>query len=196
MKRSSPATLRSASAALALALLYTSCRQGMYDQPKAKPLSAMDLFPNGAAARPLVPGAIPQEWKGDDPAYTGNAQDGTILTKLPVPLTRALLDHGRDRFDIYCAECHDRTGSGQGMIVQRGFPAPPSFHIDRLRSAPIGHFFNVITTGYGAMYSYASRVPPADRWAIAAYIRALQLSQNARVEDVPADSAKDLPPSS
>lgn len=103
------------------------------------------------------------------------------------PLTAALLDRGRERFDIYCAPCHGRVGDGTGMIVQRGFPRPPSYHIDRLRTAPSQHFFDVITNGYGAMYSYAARLSPADRWAVAAYIRALQTSQNATLANVPAD---------
>jgi mono/diheme cytochrome c family protein len=102
------------------------------------------------------------------------------------PVTTALLDRGRERFDIFCAPCHGRVGDGRGMIVQRGFPQPPSFHIDRLRTVPSQHFFDVITDGYGAMYSYAARLSPADRWAVSAYIRALQTSQDAKLADVPA----------
>ncbi len=105
----------------------------------------------------------------------------------PPPVTLALLERGQERFRIYCTPCHSELGDGRGMIVQRGFPAPPSYHIDRLRQAPVQHFYDVITNGYGAMYSYANRVQPADRWAIAAYIRALQRSQNASLSDVPAD---------
>jgi mono/diheme cytochrome c family protein len=110
----------------------------------------------------------------------------------PPPVTEALLHRGQQRFDIYCSPCHGRLGDGQGMIVQRGFPAPPSYHIDRLRQAPAQHFYDVITDGYGAMYSYAQRVAPADRWAIVAYIRALQASQDARLADVPADKRSAL----
>ena len=110
-----------------------------------------------------------------------------LIDEVPLKkVDRAVLERGRQRFNIYCSPCHGRTGDGQGMIVKRGFSPPPSFHIERLRDAPAGHFFHVITNGYGAMYSYASRVPVEDRWAITAYIRALQLSQNARVADVPA----------
>ncbi|MBN9563367.1 MAG: cytochrome c [Alphaproteobacteria bacterium] len=105
----------------------------------------------------------------------------------PPPVTLALLERGQERFRIYCTPCHSELGDGHGMIVQRGFPPPPSYHIDRLRAAPVEHFYDVITHGYGAMYSYANRVQPADRWAIAAYIRALQLSQHASIADVPAD---------
>jgi len=103
----------------------------------------------------------------------------------PPPVTLALLQRGQERFRIYCTECHSELGDGHGMIVQRGFPQPPSYHIDRLRDAPTEHFYDVITNGYGVMYSFAYRVQPADRWAIAAYIRALQLSQGARVAEVP-----------
>ncbi len=106
-----------------------------------------------------------------------------FVTEFPFPITLDILERGRERFEIYCATCHGRTGDGNGMIVQRGFPPPPSYHIDRLRQAPVGHFYNVITRGYGVMYSYASRVEPRDRWAIAAYIRALQLSHNAVLAD-------------
>jgi mono/diheme cytochrome c family protein len=102
------------------------------------------------------------------------------------------LERGRERYDIFCSVCHGRTGEGNGMIVQRGFPPPPSYHIDRLREAPAGHFFHVITHGYGVMYSYATHVPPADRWAIAAYIRALQLSQHATIEEMPLDQRAKL----
>jgi mono/diheme cytochrome c family protein len=108
------------------------------------------------------------------------------------PIDVALLARGRERFDIFCAPCHGRVGDGSGMIVQRGFPRPPSFHIDRLRAAPPQHFFDVITNGHGAMYSYAARVPPADRWAIAAYIRALQASQDAQIAEVPDDQRGSL----
>jgi mono/diheme cytochrome c family protein len=110
----------------------------------------------------------------------------------PPPITLALLEHGRQRFDIYCAPCHSRVGDGHGVIVQRGFPAPPSYYIDRLREAPAQHFYDVITHGYGAMYPYAARVGPADRWAIIAYIRALQASENARLAEVPPDKRQSL----
>ncbi len=182
--------------AVILGVAFAGCRQGMYNQPKQKPLSASSLFDDGSSARPPVPNTIPRDWHGDDPATTGVDAQGKLLVKMPVPLTRELLERGRERFDIYCAVCHDRTGGGQGMIVQRGFPPPPSLHLPRLRSAPIGHFYQVITSGYGAMYPYASRVDPQDRWAIAAYIRALQLSENARLEDAPDEARAKLTPAS
>jgi mono/diheme cytochrome c family protein len=115
-----------------------------------------------------------------------------VPDKLPVPITQTLLARGRERYNIYCSPCHDFTGNGNGMIVQRGFLAPPSYHSDRLRNAPDGHFFNVITNGYGAMYSYGDRVAVPDRWAIIAYIRALQLSQNASSSMLQANELKKL----
>jgi mono/diheme cytochrome c family protein len=115
------------------------------------------------------------------------ARDEPLSPPGPPPVTMALLERGQQRFDIYCAPCHGRVGDGHGMIVERGFPAPPSYYIDRLEKAPIQHFYDVITNGYGAMYSYADRVDAADRWAIVAYIRALQASANAQIADVPPD---------
>jgi mono/diheme cytochrome c family protein len=116
--------------------------------------------------------------------YKGKVGTNLVQT-LPIALSREVLERGRERYNIYCAVCHGATGEGNGMIPQRGYPAPPSYHIDRLRQAPIGHFFDVMTQGYGIMYSYASRVAPEDRWAIAAYIRTLQMSRDARLGDVP-----------
>ncbi len=163
----------------------TGCRQDMYNQPRCDPLAEDDAFADGAASRPLPPHTVSRsDWVSDEAFATGMV--GTnLVTEFPFPVTQAVLERGRERFDIHCAVCHGRTGEGDGMIVQRGFPAPPSYHIDRLREAPPGHFYDVITRGYGVMYSYASRVTPADRWAIAAYIRALQLSRHATLADVP-----------
>ncbi len=168
-----------------------SCRPDMSNQPKAKPLSQSDFFSNGANARQPPPDTVVRDDPRDNAAFYTGLTNGIYLTRLPVKLTPEFLNRGRERFDAMCAECHDRTGSGNGMVVQRGFPQPPSFHVDRLRNAPIGHFYDVITSGYGVMYSYAGRVAPEDRWAIAAYIRALQLSHNAKPSDVdPAERAK------
>jgi len=176
---------------IALATLgLVACRPDMTNQPKAKPLSESDFFSNGANARQPPAHTIARGDAREDTAFYTGQTNGTYVTQLPVKLTRELMIHGREHFDAICAECHDRTGSGNGMVVQRGFPQPPSFHVDRLRNAPIGHFFDVMTNGYGVMYSYATRVEPEDRWAIAAYIRALQLSHNATLSDVdPADRA-------
>jgi hypothetical protein len=127
----------------------------------------------------------------DSHFYTGKV-DGTLVDTLPVPFTRSLLERGRERYDIYCAPCHDRTGGGQGMIVRRGFRRPPPLHLERLREAPIGHFFDVMSNGIGVMMDYAAQVGPRDRWAIAAYIRVLQLSQHAALADVPPDIQQQL----
>jgi hypothetical protein len=151
----------------------SGCEQDMYDQPKYKPFEAAPIFPNHQSALVPVEGTV--------------ARDSDLAPRaesLPLPLTQALLDRGRERFDIYCAPCHGRLGDGEGMIVQRGFPHPPSYHSDRLRIAPDSHFYDAITNGFGRMYSYASRVSPQDRWAIVAYIRALQLSQHATRQDL------------
>jgi mono/diheme cytochrome c family protein len=172
---------------IAIALLFASCRPDMTNQPKAIPLSKSDFFSNGANARQPPAHTVARGDARENTAFYTGQTNGTYVTQLPVKLTRDVMIRGRERFDAICAECHDRTGSGNGMVVQRGFPQPPSFHVDRMRNAPIGHFFDVITNGYGVMYSYATRVEPEDRWAIAAYIRALQLSHNTALSDV--DSA-------
>jgi cytochrome c553 len=178
-------------AGLGILFLFTGCRPDMFQQPKSNPLSASDFFEDGAGSRPLVPGTVARgHLEENQPFYTGK-RGTNLLETFPLPITRAVLDRGRERYDIYCSVCHGRTGDGNGMIPQRGFPPPPSYHIDRLRQAPVGHFFDVMTQGYGVMYSYASRVGPEDRWAIAAYIRVLQLSHDARLDDVPpAERAK------
>jgi len=164
----------------------------MHIQPRYKPLEPSTFFDDGRSARPVIAGTIARgHLKLDEGFYTGKV-NGVELAAFPFPITRAVLDRGRERYNIYCTPCHDRTGDGQGMIVQRGFPPPPSYHIDRLRQAPAGHFYSVITNGYGTMYSYASRITPEDRWAIVAYIRALQLSQQAKVTDLSDDDRRQL----
>ena len=173
------------------------CRQEMYDQAKYKPLGESGFFPDHRAARALPEGTVPRGWlKADQKLYEGK-QGHDLVATLPMPLTKELLARGRERFNIYCSPCHDRTGSGRGMVVRRGYQPPPSFHQDRLRDAPVGHFFDVMTNGLGAMPDYASQIDVPDRWAIAAYVKALQLSQHAPVSDVPADrrEALDRPPS-
>jgi mono/diheme cytochrome c family protein len=185
--------LRTAAVFGAMALLSATfgCRQEMYDQPKYKPLAKGDLFPDGRSSRPLVEGTVARGTldaaaASVPPAGGPAAPSSTeFVTTLPVPLTRELVSRGRERFEIFCSPCHDRTGNGRGMVVRRGYRQPPSLHIERLRDAPIGHFYDVETRGLGAMPDYAQQIPPADRWAIAAYIRALQLSQRAALADVP-----------
>lgn len=172
---------------LLLAFSCSACRQDMYNQPKTKPYSQNDFFSNGSSARPLPPHTIEYHQPAENSAFYTGLTNGVLVAQLParVKLTPQLLQRGRERFDIYCAVCHGLAGDGNGEVVQRGFPAPPSYHTERLRNAPIGHFYDVITNGYGVMYSYAARVEPEDRWAIAAYIRALQLSQGAKASDLP-----------
>lgn len=178
---------------LVIGLVFTAaCRQDMHDQPKYKPLAGSTFFDDGRASRPLVEGTVARgHLRTDELLYTGKVS-GKPVDIFPFPVTRPVLERGRERFNIYCAVCHGRDGNGQGMIVQRGFRRPPSYHIDRLRRAPAGHFFDVITNGFGSMYSYASRISPEDRWAIVAYIRALQLSQNATLADVPLEERQRL----
>ena len=166
-------------------LLAAGCRQDMHDQPRYEAFEASDFFEDGRASRPLVEGTVAQgQLRLDEHLYTGKI-NGELAVALPMPLTRQLLERGQERFNIYCSPCHDRAGSGQGIVVRRGFRRPSSFHIDRLREAPIGYFFEVMTNGFGAMLDYAVQVTPHDRWAIAAYVRALQLSQYATLDDVP-----------
>ncbi|MGI8437017.1 MAG: c-type cytochrome [Chthoniobacterales bacterium] len=155
----------------------------MVDQQHLKPLAEENFFRDGRASRVPPPHTVARgELRADEQFYTGKIDDQLAAT-FPQPITREFLARGQERFNIYCAVCHGPTGEGNGMIVQRGFPQPPSFLEQRLRDAPPGHFFDVITNGYGVMFSYASRVAPEDRWAIAAYIRALQLSQRAAPGD-------------
>jgi mono/diheme cytochrome c family protein len=187
--------------ALGLALTAAGCsEQDMVKQAKYRPLRPSAFFADGRSSRPIEPGTVARGQLRTDPAFATGIVDGKLVGDIPLKgfdpreklsddqarqARRDALARGRERFEIYCAPCHARTGDGNGMIVQRGFSRPPSFHEPRLREAPAGHFFHVITNGYGAMYSYASRVEPADRWAITAYIRALQLSHDARLADVP-----------
>jgi hypothetical protein len=181
------AVLRTCSvAALLLVALAAGCRQDMHDQPKYKPLKSSAFFEDGRDSRPLVADTVARGHLDDDALlYTGKT--GTAFaTEFPFPITGAVLLRGQERFTIYCTPCHDRTGGGNGMIVRRGYRRPPSFHIDRLRAAPPGYFFDVITHGFGVMPDYSSQVPVNDRWAIVSYVRALQLSQHASLGDVPA----------
>jgi hypothetical protein len=177
---------------LASLVFLAGCQQEMANQPRYKPLAASPFFEDGRSARDLVSDTVARgQLRLEEALYTGRVQ-GAEVADLPVPLTHVLLARGRERYNIYCTPCHDHVGTGHGMIVQRGYPHPPSFHIPRLRQAPIGHFFVVMTSGYGAMPEYAKQVAPQDRWAIAAYIRALQLSQYAPVAELPAEVRQQL----
>jgi mono/diheme cytochrome c family protein len=169
----------------ALGAAAAGCRQDMHDQPKYVPLRQADFFSDQRSARPLVPGTVARgHLNADTLLYTGK-ENGADATEFPFPVDERVMARGRERFNIYCSPCHGRTGMGDGMVVRRGYRHPPSFHDDRLRSAPVGHFFDVMTNGFGAMPDYAAQVTVQDRWAIAAYIRALQLSGHATLADVP-----------
>lgn len=178
---SAPRLLAAACCLLALA----GCRQDMHNQPKFQAYERNPFFDDQRASRPLVAGVVARGHLDEDEAFFKGVAGGAPVTANPLGMDRAVLERGASRYNIYCSPCHDRTGSGEGMIVQRGYKQPPSFHDPRLRAVPDGYFFQAITNGFGTMPSYAPQVPPRDRWAIVAYIRALQLSQNATLADVP-----------
>lgn len=178
---------------MALVLAFViACQQKMADQPRYEPLSRSTFFSDGRAARPLEEGTVARGQLRIDEHFYQAKERGNLVDTFPFPVTSMILKRGQERFNIYCAPCHDRVGTGQGMIVRRGYRAPASFHIDRLRQAPVGYFFDVMTNGFGVMPDYAQQVHPEDRWAIVAYIRALQLSQHARLTDVPEDQRRQL----
>lgn len=158
----------------------------MHDNPRLEALEGSAFFADGRGSRPLVAHTVPRGFLREDEHLYAGRVSGRLAEELPFEIGPALLGRGRERFDIFCAPCHDRVGTGRGMVVLRGFPrTPPSFHVDRLRRAPAGHFFDVMTNGFGLMPSYAPQIRPEDRWAIVAWIRCLQVSQHARVDDVP-----------
>jgi hypothetical protein len=168
------------------------CRQDMHNQPKFKPLRANPFFSDDRSARPLVTGVVARGTLQDDEHLFTGRVNNEFVTTFPFPITQDVIHHGQERFNIFCTPCHGSLGNGEGMVVQRGLKHPPSYHIERLREAPVGYFFNVITNGFGAMFDYSDRIPVNDRWAIIAYIRALQLSQNAKIDDVPAEARQQL----
>ena len=174
-------------AALAVAMALTSaCRLDMHVQPKENPLSYSDFYSDHRSERPLVEGTVARGQLHEDTYfYTGKNGD-TPGDVMPFPVTKEVLERGEQRYNIFCAPCHSRVGDGNGFVPSRGFARkPPSYHIPRLEKAPLGYFFDVMTNGFGIMPDYASQIPPRDRWDIVAYIRALQLSQNATMADVP-----------
>jgi mono/diheme cytochrome c family protein len=183
-------------------LLTAACRQDMHDQPRYKPLAGTDFFGDGRSARPEIAGTVPRgrnSLGAPDPAYlridqaryTGKIKDEDI-DYFPFPITRADLERGQQRFNIYCSPCHSRIGDGNGMVVRRGYRQAASYHTEKLMTAPVGHFFDVMTNGFGAMPSSASRVEPDDRWRIAAYVRVLQFSEAAPLDAVPAEMRGEL----
>jgi mono/diheme cytochrome c family protein len=180
-------------AALAAAVLIVAgCRQDMHDAPRYEAFEASDTFADKRASRTAPAGTVARGWLRDDQAlYTGKV-DGKVVDAFPFAITRADLARGQQRYNIYCTPCHGRLGDGNGMVVQRGLRQAASFHQDRLRQETPGYFFDVITNGFGAMPDYATQVPVQDRWLIVAYVKALQLSQHASVNDVPADRRAEL----
>jgi len=180
-----------------LGLSLTGCRQDMHDQPKYKYLRPSEFFADGRSARPLVENTVARgQLQEDSVFYTGMVQGPKgpePATEFPIEVNRQLIDRGQERFNIYCSPCHGQLGNGLGMIVQRGFKQPPSYHIDRLRQVGVGHFYDVMTNGYGAMWKYSAQIEPRDRWAIAAYIRVLQASENTNINDLPAEDRSKLP---
>jgi mono/diheme cytochrome c family protein len=177
--------LRRLSPLLLLAIL-AGCRQDMHDQPRFKPLAKSDFYADLRSARQPVEGTVARGQLHEDTYFYTGKVGNLFGDYMPFPVNEDVLARGQQRFNIYCAPCHSRTGDGNGMIVQRGFRAPPSYHTDRLRKAPLGYLFNVMTDGFGAMPDYAEQIPARDRWTIVAYIRALQLSQAATSADAPA----------
>lgn len=178
-----------------------SCRQDMHDQPKYEAYEANEFFSDSLSSRPIVEGTVARGYLNEDPGlYRGvNASTSTdanapksFIANFPFAIDAHMLDRGQQRFNIYCAPCHARTGNGDGMVVRRGYKKPPTFHQERLRTMPVGYFFDVITNGFATMPSYADQIPVHDRWAIVAYLRALQLSQNGNVAEVPGNRRAQL----
>lgn len=178
--------------ACALCLLF-GCHLDMYDQPKEKPLAAEPFFSDGASARPLVEGTVARGHLITDELLATGKIGGKLADAFPYPVTATVITRGQDRFNTFCSPCHGRLADGNGMVVQRGFPRPPSLLSDSVRVQPAGFFFDVITNGFGRMYSYAPSVPVDDRWAIVSYIRALQLSRSLRVTELPDADRSRLP---
>jgi len=175
--------------ALLAALALAGCRQGMFDQAKKEPYEASDFFADGTSARPLPAHTVARGQLREDRGYhLGMDVSGTLVAEPPMAVDRALIERGRQRYEAFCSMCHDRAGTGNGMVVQRGFPQAASYHQERLRAMPVGYFVNVMTTGFGRMPSYASQIPPEDRWAIAVYVKVLQAAQGTVLGELPAEA--------
>jgi len=174
------------SVGLLAVLALAGCRQDMHDQPRFKPLAMSDFYTDLRSSRAPVDGTVARGQLREDSYFYSGKVGNNNGDYMPFPVTADVLARGQQRFNIYCAPCHSRLGDGNGMIAQRGFKQPPSYHIERLEKAPLGYFFDVMTNGFGAMPDYAEQIPARDRWCIVAYIRALQLSQHAASSDVPA----------
>lgn len=184
--------LHAITALATIAFAALGCRQDMHDQPRNEPLEESDFFEDGRSARPLVAGTVPRgHLRDDEHLYTGRTPDG-FHDRFPFRVAREELERGRERYEIFCAPCHDRVGQGEGMVVRHGFPKPRSFHDPEVRAQPVGYYFDAITRGFGTMADYSSQIPARDRWCIVAYLRALQRSQNARAEDLPEEELSAL----
>jgi mono/diheme cytochrome c family protein len=178
--------------AACLLVVAAGCRQDMHNTPTAQPLRESHFVKGVSSARPLVEGTIARGTLQDDAAFFTGKSDAVLVNALPFPLTADVLDRGEQRYNIYCAPCHGVSGNGDGMIVKRGYRQPPSYHVERLRTAPLGHYYDVMTNGFGAMPDYRAQIAPRDRWAIAAYVRALQLSQHAPASEFPQEERDKL----
>jgi mono/diheme cytochrome c family protein len=189
--RLAPPTRALAAAVLAVAMA-AGCRQDMHDAPRYEPYEKSEFFPDGRSARPQVAGTVARGQLREDAAFHTGRSGAALVDAIPLAVTIDTVRRGRERFDIFCTPCHGQAGRGDGLVVRRGYRAPSSFHLDRLRAQPAGYFYDVITNGFGVMPDYAAQVPPADRWAIVAYIRALQLSEKATLADVPPERRREL----
>ena len=184
--------LCAAGLSVALSVAMAACRQDMHDNPRYEPLEQNTFFADGRSGRPLVPNTVPRGFLRDDELlYTGKV-NGQLATEFPMPVNAAMMLRGQERYNVFCTPCHGYTGKGDGMVVRRGYRAPTSFHDPRLRDVPPGYVFDVITHGFGAMPDYAAQIGVSDRWAIAAYIKALQFSQAATLADVAPDKRGEL----
>jgi mono/diheme cytochrome c family protein len=177
---------------LVLVLLAAGCRLDMHDQPKYTPLRRSDFFADERSARAPITGTVPRGHLRADELLETGTMNGTVSAVFPLAVDEAVMRRGRERYDIFCSPCHGLTGDGDGMVVQRGYRRPPSLHIERLRQAPPGHVFDVVTNGFGAMPDYSAQIPARDRWAITAYMRALQLSQHATLADLSPEAQRAL----
>lgn len=177
---------------LAATVSLTACRRDMQDQPKYRPLAESEFFADHRSARPQVEGTVARGHLRIDKARYDGKVNNSDIDYFPIPIAREDVERGRQRYDIYCSPCHSRIGNGMGLVVLRGYRQPPSFYSPRLQTDPVGHFYDVITNGFGAMPSYATRVSPDDRWRVIAYVRALQASMSGKISDVPADARQQL----
>ena len=181
-RRTSRVFAAACGAACLVMLAGCSLKQDMAQQPKNRPLSPSDFFTDGRSERPLLENTVARGSLADDALFVPKESNG-----FPLPVSQELLERGEGRYKIFCTPCHGLQGDGNGMIAMRGMKHPPSYHQDRLRQVPTGYIYDVITNGFGAMYGYSAQIPPRDRWAIVAYVRALQLSRNAKVAELPAE---------